>query len=137
MRRECKVWWYFMYLNMIIPVVQSQCSGTVTLNDVSGVITDGYDTYPAGTDCYWLIQPKDSEGNLINSPITVTFTSVDLGSTSSGSFDGVYVFDSASQSYADGLGAASGRGLTIPAQSYTSTGGSLFIYFYSTCVFKW
>ena len=120
-----------MYLNMIIPVVQSQCSGTVTLNDVSGVITDGYDTYPAGTDCEWLIQPKDSEGNLINDPITVTFTSVDMGSTSSGYFDFVYVFDSASVSWAHGLGAASGSGLTIPPQSYTSTGGSMYIYFRS------
>lgn len=105
----------------------SYCSGVTTLNTIDyGTITDGSGTnnYCNNSNCSWLIQPPQATS------VTFKFTAFDLESASSDGnsvYDAVEIYDGTSTS-ATLLGRFSGS--NIPA-SITSSGGSMFIRFYS------
>ncbi|MBK7958710.1 MAG: M4 family metallopeptidase [Bacteroidetes bacterium] len=103
------------------------CSGTTTLNTSDyGTISDGSgnNNYCNNTDCRWLIQPPQA------SSVTLRFTSFNIEAASSDGksiYDAVEVYDGVNTS-APLLGRYSGN--TLPP-SLTSTGGSMYIKFYS------
>lgn len=105
----------------------SYCSGVTTLNTSDyGTITDGSgaNNYCNNSNCSWLIQPPQA------TTVTFNFTEFELESASSDGnsiFDAVEIFDGTSAS-APLLGRFTGS--TIPS-SITSSGGSMFIRFYS------
>jgi hypothetical protein len=105
----------------------SYCSGIITLNTSDyGTITDGSgaNNYCNNSNCSWLIQPPQA------TTVTFNFTEFELESASSDGnsvYDAVEIFDGTSAS-APLLGRFTGS--TISA-SITSSGGSLFIRFYS------
>ena len=105
----------------------SYCSGVTTLNTSDyGTITDGSgaNNYCNNSNCSWLIQPPQA------TTVTFNFKEFELESASSDGksiYDAVEIFDGTSAS-APLLGRFTGS--TIPA-SITSSGGSLFIRFYS------
>ena len=103
------------------------CSGTTTLNTTDwGNIADGSGTnnYCNNMDCRWLIQPPQA------TTVTFTFTSFDVEPISQDGFtvyDAVEIYDGTNTA-APLLGRFSGNNLP---PSVTSTGGSMFIKFYS------
>ncbi len=103
------------------------CSGTTTLNTSDyGTISDGsgVNNYCNNMDCSWLIQPPQATS------VKLTFTSFNTESPSTDGlsiFDAVEVYDGTSAS-ATLIGRFSGN--TLPP-SITSTGGSMFIRFFS------
>lgn len=97
----------------------SPCSGSTTLDNCNGTITDGSagQNYNNNQSCSWLIAPPDAES------ILLTFTAF---GTEAG-YDFVRVYDGSSASAAL-LGEFSGSNLPPPI---TSSGGTLFITFTS------
>ena len=105
----------------------SYCSDITTVNTSDyGTITDGSgaNNYCNNSNCSWLIQPQQA------TTVTFNFTEFELESASTDGnsiYDAVEIFDGTSAS-APLLGRFTGS--TIPA-SITSSGGSMFIRFYS------
>ncbi len=105
----------------------SYCSGVTTLNTSDyGTITDGSgaNNYCNNMSCSWLIQPPQAN------TVTFNFKEFNLESASSDGksiYDAVEVYDGINES-ATLLGRFTGS--TIPS-AITSSGGSLFIKFYS------
>ena len=105
----------------------SYCSGVTTLNTSDyGQISDGSgaNTYCNNSNCSWLIQPPQATS------ITLNFSAFELEQPSDDGntiYDAVEVYDGSSSS-ATLLGRFSGN--SIPS-SITSSGGSMFIRFYS------
>lgn len=105
----------------------SYCTGVTTLNTSDyGTITDGSGTnnYCNNSNCSWLIQPPQATS------VTLNFSAFDLEQASSDGnsiYDAVEIYDGSSAS-ATLLGRFSGN--NIPS-SVTSSGGSMFIRFYS------
>ncbi len=103
------------------------CSGTTTLNTTDwGTITDGSggNNYCNNMDCRWLIQPPQATS------ITFNFTALDVEPISTDGFsiyDAVEIYDGTNTS-APLLGRFAGNSLP---PSVTSTGGSMYIRFYS------
>lgn len=107
----------------------SYCSGTTIVNSSDyGTISDGsgVNNYCNNSNCTWLIQPPQA------SSISLRFTELDLENAPSQDgysiADAVEIYDGNSAS-APLLGRFSGN--NIPSQIITSTGGSIFIKFYS------
>ena len=105
----------------------SYCSGITTVNTSDyGTITDGSgaNNYCNNSNCSWLIQPPQA------TTVTFNFSEFELESASTDGnsiYDAVEIFDGTSAS-APLLGRFTGS--NIPA-SITSSGGSMFIRFYS------
>ena len=105
----------------------SYCSGVTTLNTSDyGIITDGSGTnkYCNNMNCSWLIQPPQAK------TVTFNFKEFNLQNTSADGrtiYDAVEIYDGTNDS-APLLGRFTGS--TIP-NPVTSTGGSLFIKFYT------
>lgn len=103
------------------------CSGVTVLNTLdSGAISDGSgaNNYCNNMNCSWLIQPPQAQ------KVTFNFTAFNLESAPTDGksiFDAVEIYDGTSES-APLLGRYTGS--TIP-NGVTSTGGSLFVKFYS------
>lgn len=103
------------------------CSGVTVLNSSdSGLISDGSgeNNYCNNMNCSWLIQPPQAQ------KVTFNFTAFNLESSSidgKSIFDAVEIYDGTNES-APLLGRFTGS--TIPS-ALTSTGGSLFVKFYS------
>lgn len=107
----------------------SYCSGVTTLNTSDyGTISDGSgaNNYCNNSNCSWLIQPPQATS------ISLKFTQLDLENSNSADglpiYDAVEIYDGNSAS-ANLLGIFTGS--NIPQQTITSTGGSMFIKFYS------
>jgi Zn-dependent metalloprotease len=105
----------------------SYCSGVTTINTSDyGTITDGSGTknYCNNMNCSWLIQPPQAK------TVTFNFNEFNLQNTSADGrtiYDAVEIYDGINDS-APLLGRFTGS--TIP-NPVTSTGGSLFIKFYT------
>jgi len=105
----------------------SYCSGITVLNTSdSGGVSDGSgaNNYCNNMNCAWLIQPPQAQ------KVTFNFTAFNLENPSSDGksiYDAVEVYDGINES-ATLLGRFTGS--TIPS-AITSTGGSLFVKFYS------
>ena len=105
----------------------SYCSGVTTLNTSDyAQISDGSgaNTYCNNSNCSWLIQPPQATSITLNFSAFALEQPSDDGNTV---YDAVEVYDGSSSS-ATLLGRFSGN--SIPA-SVTSSGGSMFIRFYS------
>ena len=99
--------------------MECQDDVTVTLTATTGFITDGYDTYPNNLYCGWLIDPP-GDGVIT---LTIKYLNTEYGS------DGLFIFDGIDDS-APQLAVLHGTNLPSP-NTFTSTGGAMFIVFVS------
>jgi len=107
----------------------SYCSGVTTLNTSDyGTISDGSGTnnYCNNSNCSWLIQPPQATS------ISLKFSELDLEASNSADglplYDAVEIYDGNSSS-SKLLGVFTGN--NVPQQIISSTGGSMYIKFYS------
>ena len=89
------------------------------MTDTNGMIFDGYDVYPSYLYCGWLIDPPG------DGVITLTVTYLDTDSYD----DYVRIYDGIDDN-APQLASMSGRSLPS-SNTFTSTGGALFVKFTS------